>query len=70
MATAFSMMKTESTATSGLPVPFLDAMRKLFDIMDCDEVGWIHIDGTYRSSPTRHTLALSLTALTEQYENV
>lgn len=37
-------MKTESTALSGLPAPFLDAMRKLFDIMDCDRVGWIHID--------------------------
>ena len=45
MASAFSTMKVESTALSGLPAPFLDAMRRLFDIMDCDKVGWIHIDG-------------------------
>ena len=40
-----STMKTGSAALSGLPAPFLDAMRKLFDIMDSDNAGWIHIDG-------------------------
>ena len=53
MASAFSTMKVESTALSGLPAPFLDAMRKLFDIMDCDKVGWIHIDGKTHHSCLR-----------------
>ena len=51
MASTASTMKTESTALSGLPAPFLDAMRKLFDIMDCDRVGWIHIDGKSVTKP-------------------
>ena len=36
-----------SAAFSGLPQPFLDAMRRLFNILDKENEGLIHIDGKF-----------------------
>lgn len=38
-------MASESAAFSGMPQPFLEAMKKLFDILDTDKVGWIRLEG-------------------------
>jgi hypothetical protein len=40
------MSTRNSAAFSGLPQPFLEAMKKLFDILDREGTGWIYINGT------------------------
>ncbi len=34
-----------SAAFSGLPRPFLEAMKTLFEVMDKEKKGWIQIEG-------------------------
>ena len=53
---------SSAPAFSGLPGPFLEAMRQLFDIMDKEGVGAVHINGMKKLFHCRNIMLLANTA--------